>query len=245
MPNDCFNSFTITDITHDQWRDLAATFHAGKVDEQQGFLNTFYPEPDFSVTPVARTYPGLIAKFAKTKDEREQILRNEPTIREDSLRDWRVQHWGTKRDVYSCCNDWENEVPSDEFSVVFCTAWSPPKEECLTVISKQFPGSLLINYYEEFVMDFCGVTVAKNGAALDFWQTLSVYQEPFVRQQFPDLDARLEEAGLNLEEDLDEFFSDNYDPGEFSEFIRAAQESAVEYLIQQIEQATSVCLVTA
>ena len=84
MPNDCFNSFTITDITHDQWRDLAATFHAGKVDEQQGFLNTFYPEPDFSVTPVARTYPGLIAKFAKTKDEREQILRNEPTIREDS-----------------------------------------------------------------------------------------------------------------------------------------------------------------
>ena len=149
------------------------------------------------------------------------------------------------RDVYCCCNDWENEVPSDEFSVVFCTAYSPPKEECLAVISKQFPGSLLINYYEEFVLDFCGVTVAKNGAALDFWQTLSVYQEPFVRQQFPDLDARLEEAGLNLEEDLDEFFSDNYDPGEFSEFIRAAQESAVEHLIQQIEQATSVCLVTA
>ena len=245
MPNDCNNYFTITNINTEQWQELAATFQVRGDGYQQDFLKTFYPEPDYSITPVTRTHPEIYAHSAKNEEEREQILRNEPTIRDDSWRDWRVQHWGTKWDVYDCCNDFEQEVASDEFSVVFCTAWSPPKEECLAVISKQFPGSLLINYYEEFVMDFCGVTVAKNGAALDFWQTLSVYQEPFVRQQFPDLDARLEEAGLNLEEDLDEFFSDNYDPGEFSEFIRAAQESAVEYLIQQIEQATSVCLVTA
>jgi hypothetical protein len=72
-----------------------------------------------------------------------------------------------------------------------------------------------------------------------------VLRETFVRQQFPDLDARLEEAGLDLDEDLDEFFWGNCDLGEFSDFIRAAQESVVEEMIQQIEEATSVCLVTA
>ena len=245
MPNDCTNSFTISDITHDQWRDLAATFQDGDVDEQQGFLTTFYPEPDYSITPVTRTHPEIYAHSAKNEEEREQILRNEPTIREDSWRDWRVQHWGTKWDVYDCCNDFEQEVASDEFSVVFCTAWTPPKEECLAVISQRFPGSLLINYYEESGEDFCGVTVAKDGVARNQYETLSDYRETFVRQQFPDLDARLEEAGLDLDEDLDEFFWGNCDLGEFSDFIRAAQESVVEEMIQQIEEATSVCLVTA
>jgi hypothetical protein len=245
MPNDCTNSFTISDITHDQWRDLAATFQDGDVDEQQGFLTTFYPEPDYSITPVAKTNPEIHAHSAKNEEERKQILRNEPTIREDSWRDWRVQHWGTKWDVYDCCNDFEQEVASDEFSVVFCTAWTPPKEECLAVISQRFPGSLLINYYEESGEDFCGVTVAKDGVARNQYETLSDYRETFVRQQFPDLDARLEEADLDLDEDLDEFFWGNCDLSEFSDFIRAAQESVVEEMIQQIEEATSVCLVTA
>ena len=60
MPNDCTNSFTISDITHDQWRDLAATFQDGDEDEQQGFLTTFYPEPDYSITPVTRTHPKIM-----------------------------------------------------------------------------------------------------------------------------------------------------------------------------------------
>jgi hypothetical protein len=236
MPNDCINSFTITDITHDQWRDLAATFQDGDEDEQQGFLTTFYPEPDYSITPVAKTNPEIHAHNAKNEEERKQILRNAPTIREDSWRDWRVKNWGTKWDVYSCWNDWDNEVPSDEFNANFCTAWAPPNEECMAVISKKFPGSLLINYYEESGMDFCGVTVAKNGLAKDLYETLSDYRESFIRQKFTDLDARLEEAGLNLEDDLDEFFWGNCDLGEFSDFIREAQESAVEAMIQEIEE---------
>jgi hypothetical protein len=245
MPNDCTNSFTISDITHDQWRDLAATFQDGDEDEQQGFLTTFYPEPDYSITPVTRTHPEIYAHSAKNEEEREQILRNEPTIREDSWRDWRVQHWGTKWDVYDCCNDFEQEVASDEFSANSCTAWAPPSEECLAVISKQFPGSLLTNYYEEVAMDFCGVTVAKNGVARDFREIRSIYREPFLRQRFPELDDHSIDAVLNLKEDLSEFFWDNCDCGEFSDFIRAAQESVVEEMIQQIEEATSVCLVTA
>lgn len=245
MPNDCYNSFTITDVTHDQWRDLVATFQVRSNEFQQDFLKTFYPEPDYSITPVAETYPEISAQYAKSEEEREQILRNEPTIRKDSWRDWRKQHWGTRWDVYDCCNDFEQEVASDEFSAIFCTAWAPPSEKCLAVISQRFPGSLLINYYEENWEDFCGVTVAKDGVARNLYETLSDYQEPFVRQQFPDLDDRLKEADLNLDEDLDDFFWDNCDLGKFSDFIRAAQESVVEEMIQEIEEATSVCLVTA
>ena len=245
MPNDCYNSFTITNVTHDQWRDLAATFQVRSNEFQQDFLKTFYPEPDYSVTPVAETYPEISAQYAKTEEEREQILRNEPTIREDSWRDWRKQHWGTKWDVYDCCNDFEQEVASDEFSAIFCTAWAPPSEKCLAVISQRFPGSLLINYYEESGEDFCGVTIAKDGVVRDFCDSISKYREPFVRQQFPDLDARFEEEGLDLEDDLDEFFWDNCDLGEFSDFIRTAKESAVEAMIQEVEKESAKCLVSA
>ena len=84
MPNDCTNSFTITNITTDQWSEIAATFQVRSDGYQQDFLKTFYPEPDYSVTPVAETYPEISAQYAKTEEEREQILRNEPTIREDS-----------------------------------------------------------------------------------------------------------------------------------------------------------------
>lgn len=245
MPNDCTNSFIITDVTHDQWCELAASFQVGDEDEEQDFLATFNPEPDYSITPVAKINPEISAKYAKTEEEREQILKNEPTIREDSWYDWRNQNWGTKWDVYDCCNDWENEVSSDEFSANFCTAWAPPNEECLAVISKQFPNSLLTNYYEEGGMDFCGVTVAINGVARNLCETLSVYREPFVRHQFPDVDARFEEEGLDLEDDLDEFFWDNCDCEEFSDFIRDAQQSAVEAMIQEIEEESAKRLVSA
>lgn len=245
MPNNCNNSFVITDISTEHWREIAVTLQVRGDGYQQDFLKTFYPEPDYSVTSVAKSFPEVFALYAKTEEEREIILRNEPTIREDSWYDWRIQNWGTKWDVYSCCNNWENEKPSTEITANFCTAWSPPSEECLAVISKQFPGSLLTNFYEESGMDFCGVTVAKNGVARVLCETLSDYREPFVRQQFPDLDARLEEVGLNLEDDLEEFFWDNCDSGEFTDFIRVAQESAVEAMIKEIEEETAKCLASA
>jgi hypothetical protein len=245
MPNHCNNSFTITDVTHNQWCELAAIFQVGDEDERQGFLASYYPEPDYSITPVAKTHPEIHAQYAKNEEEREQILRNQPIIREDSWWDWRVQHWGTKWDVYDCCNDFEQEVASDEFSVGFCTAWAPPSEECLAVISKKFPGSLLTNYYQEDGMDFFGVTVAKDGVVHDFCDSLSKYREPFVREQFPDLDARLADEGLNLEDNLEDFFWDNCDSGDFYDYIHAAvMESLVPKMIREVQVSTSDCLVT-
>lgn len=227
MPNDCVNSFSITDVTHDQWRDLAATFQVRDEEYQQDFLKTFYPEPDYRITPVAKTNPEISARFAKNEEERQEILKNEPTIREDSWWDWRVQHWGTKWDVYSICTNWEDEVPSDVFETAFCTAWSPLSEECMAVISEKFPGSLLTNYYEEDGMDFFGVTVAKDGLVRNFTDSLSEHRESFARQQVPDLDDRLEEAGQDLDEYLYEFFLDDCESQEeFNDYISDIQESS-------------------
>jgi len=245
MPNDCINSFSITNITAEQWQQIATTFQVRGDGYQQDFLKTFYPEPDYNVTPVAKSFTEVFALYAKTEEEREIILKNEPTIREDSWYDWRVQNWGTKWDVYSCCNDWENEKPSTEFTANFCTAWSPLNEECMAVLSRKFPGSLLTNYYEEGGMDFFGVTIAKDGVVRDFTDSMSKYREPFVRQQFPDLDARLEEEGLNLEDDLDEFFWDNCNCGDFSKCLYASLDSVVEKMMQEIEDALSECRVAA
>jgi hypothetical protein len=236
MPNDCSNSFTITGITVDQWQKLARTFQVHDPEHQQEFLKTFYPEPDYTVTPVAMTYPEISAQHAKTEEERETILMNAATIREDSWWDWRVQHWGTKWDVYSCCNDWENEKPSNEFSANFCTAWSPLGVMCMAVLSRKFPGSLLTNFYEEEGMDFFGVTIAKDGKVRDFSDSISKYREAFMRQQFPDLDARLDEAGLNPEDDLDEFFWDNCDPGEFSDFLYNSLDDLVATIIDEVNE---------
>jgi hypothetical protein len=241
MPNDCNNSFTITDITTDVWQEIATTFQVRNPDHQQDFLSTFYPEPDYSVTPVAKTYPETSARHAKTDEERQIILKNEPTIREDSWWDWRIQNWGTKWDVYSCCNSWENEEPSDEFSANFCTAWSPLSEQCMAVLSKKFPGSLLTNYYQEEGMDFFGVTIAKGGEVRDSYDLISKYRELFVRQQFPDLDARFKEDGLDLEEDLHEFFWNNCDSGDFDDFIQDAQESLFDKIIQELKEENTNC----
>ena len=234
MPNDCNNSFTITNITTEQWQAITMTFQVRGVGYQQDFLETFYPEPDYSVTPVADTYPEISAQHAKTEEERERILRNEPTIRENSWYDWRIQNWGTKWDVYSCCNDWEDEQPSTEFNASFCTAWSPLSAEFMAVLSKHFPGAILTNFYDEEGEDFCGVTVAKDGVVSDFCESMSAYQEPFLRKMFPDLDTLLAEE----EQDLDEFFWDNCESEDFDDFISDVQQPRVTEMIQQVEAET-------
>ena len=80
------------------------------------------PEPDYETTPVSRTHPSIKAQFAKTEEENTAIMENEPTIREDSWWDWRIQNWGTK---------WEATIDhyeenGNEIVMEFQTAWNPP-----------------------------------------------------------------------------------------------------------------------
>ena len=234
MPNDCTNSFTITNVTTDQWRQIAATFQVRDSDEEQDFLKTFCPEPDYAVTPVAQTFPEVSAQLAKTEEERERILKNEPTIRKDSRWDWCVQNWGTKCDVYSCSNDWEDEQPSTEFNASFFTAWSPLGEEFMKVLSLHFPGAILTNYYDEEGDDFCGVTVAKDGVVRDFCESMSQYKETFARKKFPKLDALL----VQEDQELDDFFWDNCDSADLSDFVYVAHRTRAQEMIQEIKLVT-------
>lgn len=234
MPNYVYNSLTITDVTHEQWRDLAATFEDRRDDNQKGFLNSFYPEPDYGIHPIARTYHEIQPKHLNSSEGQEQVHKNQPMIREDARLSWRVQHWGTKWDVNPCSKNWEEIQPSNVFSSEFHSAWSPPSEECMAVISTKFPGSLLINYYQEETDDFCGVTVAKDGIARNFTDSVDKYYEPFIHQKFPDLDKQMKQMGLFIDFDL-EFVDNNSDFGEFQDFIRAALSPDIAKLVEEIQ----------
>lgn len=244
MPNDCTNSLEIKGITTDQWRSIDDSFAVRDEGFQQAFLSTFCPEPDYTVTPVARTFPEYKARYAKTEEDRERILKNEPTIRDNSWWDWRVQNWGTKWDVYGVCRSSIKEEPSDCFSSNFLTAWAPLSKGCMEELSKKFPGATLVNFYEEHGMDFCGVTVAKDGVSEEHHQEgMNQYREPFLRQQFPefedDLADYMEELDGDREEALQEFFSCEADLGEFSDFVRDHLEEKLKPMLSRVIAATS------
>lgn len=154
MPNWCNNVMT---ISHP---DPAMIQKAADAWNESKFLATLVPEPDYSVTPVAKTFPELSAQFAKTEEEKEAALKNEPAISEDSWWDWRVQNWGTKWDIgYSKELDNLAEIQDGEFKVFFDSAWSPPCGAYQSLEDKGFkikahyyePGCGFVGYWE------CGV----------------------------------------------------------------------------------------
>ena len=83
MANHCSNTLSFEGLTPAQWQELRDACVAGEK-EVGGFLTTLYPEPDYTVTPVPRKYPQTHARFAKTEEERQEILKNDPTVRENS-----------------------------------------------------------------------------------------------------------------------------------------------------------------
>ena len=157
MPNWCENEVTLTHSDPAEIKRLAEAFNAGK------FLNAVLPEPDYTVTPVAKTYPEIAAMHAKTPEDREKALKNEPTIREDAWWDWRVSHWGTKWEV-GMDSDRDNDAQvSDDGRKVFIyfdSAWSPPigvYEE----LRRQ--GFGIAAYYWEPGCAFCGRFTSEYG----------------------------------------------------------------------------------
>lgn len=155
MPNWCDNNLT---ITHDDPKMIKKLVKAW---EDEKFFKAIYPEPDYSVTPVPKTYPEINAEFADTEEEKAKILANEPTIREDSWWDWRVQNWGVKWDI----DTKEVEPPqiTDEGKSLFCyfnTAWGP----AIGIYDKLTEQGYQVEaYYFESGMAFCGKYTSKDG----------------------------------------------------------------------------------
>ena len=200
MPNDCSNSLYISKVTTDQWQKLADSFQVRGEGYQQDFLKTFFPEPDWQNTPNEKGHlPGPSYMGARGHQDRRyfsgpalgpKVAYAAPPVFPDGTidqrwRPWRVNNWGTKWDIYNCFNEFEE--PSDSFSVSFQTAWSPLREECMEVLSKQFPGAVLTNSYDEEGMDFCGVTVAKDGVVLDYCTEISKLKESWAKENHPGL----------------------------------------------------------
>ena len=157
MPNWCNNEVTITHEDPAMLERLEKAWREGRL------FAEVMPEPDYAVTPVPLSYPEISAEYAKTEEERAKIMANEPTIREESWWDWRVQNWGTK---------WEVGGPNDEGEAVlwggadagstrypwelricFDSAWSPPIGIYQELLKQ---GYGVTAYYWEPGCAFCG-----------------------------------------------------------------------------------------
>ena len=111
-----------------------------------GFLHYCKPEPDYTTTPVAKTYPEIGAKYAKTEAEREKRLENKPTIRDDSWWDWRIQNWGTKWEITF---DWVGEDGDEEVILLsFQSAWAPPIDAYKALFTHEGITGIEATYYE-------------------------------------------------------------------------------------------------
>jgi hypothetical protein len=232
MPNNCTNSFTITNLIPEQWHQIVASF------QEEHFLSTFYPEPDW------QNIPNDNGELPSTPDEN-GISRFPDGTQDSRWYDWRNEHWGTKWDVYSCWNNSDIGGPSNSLNVGFCTAWLPLSESCMAHLSRRFPTCLLTNHYQEEGMNFFGVTIAKDGIVRDFTDSISKHRESFMRQYFPDLDARLYAEGLNPAEDLEEYFWDNCDSGHFCDYIQNSYQSLVDKMTAEVVNASALASLTA
>lgn len=149
MPNWCDNNLY---LTHEDPEMLKKAVDAW---ESSNFLATLVPEPDYTVTPVSKCFPHIDAQYAKTEEEKEKALLNEPTIREDAWWDWRIQNWGTKWDIgFDADRDNHAQMISDKtMFVYFDSAWSPPTGAYEKLAEL---GYSIRAYYFESGCSFCG-----------------------------------------------------------------------------------------
>lgn len=178
MPNWCLNRLIVSGPA-DAIEKLADAASEGEL------LATIIPEPDYTVTPVAETYPMIKARYALTEEEREAALRNEPTIREDSWWDWRIQNWGTKWDPSNIDIETQS-LPGNglEMTAVFDSAWSPPVL-CYEALVKQ--GIEVEAYWVEPGNNFGGRF--RNGVTenVDLSDTRVGEIDQELREVFPDM----------------------------------------------------------
>jgi len=156
MPNWCYNRVDIY-IQDEKEKEKFLDFIKGTLDNEGEVEIPFsfasiIPEPDYETTPVTRTFPGIKAGMAETEEDKEVALKNEPTIRENSWWDWRIQNWGTKWDL---SEEIQFEVDGGDIHMQFDTAWGPPAGIYEALVEK-FPDIGITWFYDEPGMQFAG-----------------------------------------------------------------------------------------
>jgi len=203
MPNHCYNSLLVTNLHPDQKKQILDSFVLSESDQKEvisHFLATLCPEPDYTITPVADTFPHIQASFEMDAEELVKIFCNEPIISDNSWYEWRLQNWGTKWELYDV--SLVQDSTQDQLSFTFATAWSPPCEGLFS-ISKRFPNALFQLQYQEPGDDFCGVSFFKNGIAFDHVLEISAIKNLWLQEHHPDLYARTQEECAEEDSDLD------------------------------------------
>jgi hypothetical protein len=170
MPNWCSNSIEIVG-PRDKIRALWAQAQKDE-NEGGGLLRGLRSEPNYDETPVAKAYPEIGAQYAKTDEEREAALKNEPTIRSDSWWDWRVTNWGTKWEVSTEGLEFEQDEdgnftnatgePYARITGWFDSAWSPPMTACGFYAEANPDVRITLDYHEPG-MAFVGRAVYDEG----------------------------------------------------------------------------------
>ena len=95
------NHLSLEAISVDQCKQFVDACVAGE-QKVGGFLAALYPEPCYTMTPVPQKFPEPHAAFhAKPQEEKQEILKIKPTIRENFWWDWRNLIWGTRSMITS------------------------------------------------------------------------------------------------------------------------------------------------
>jgi len=140
MPNWCNNNLV---LTH---KDPAMMEKALQAWNEDKFLSTLVPEPDYTKVKVKHTFPMNYSTGE---------LKTEFVDPEQAWWDWRVQNWGTKWDIGAGSDGARVEKLRKDgaLEVFFCSAWSPPTEAYTTLVDMGFDVSA--TYYEGGC-GFCG-----------------------------------------------------------------------------------------
>lgn len=201
----CRLNLSITGLTDSEHELIAGSFMLDSNSEwTSNFLSTFLPEPDYSITPVAFTFPDVRIRFAKSPEELITALVNAPTIRNDSNVDWRLQNWGTSCEIYDI--SLELDGSTDDFYCSFYAKGAPI--EALRTISSQFPNAVFILEYHYADGVNAGVTYFLDGKAYDLSCDIESFKELWFEEFHPDLYARSQQDDAQDDEDLEDDLMD-------------------------------------
>jgi hypothetical protein len=91
--------------------------------EEDKFLSTFVPEPNYKKAKVLPTFPDIRGN-------------NDPVDPDQAWWDWRVQNWGTKWELET--KGTRNGHDTESIQACFDSAWSPPVEAYKTLTKLGF-----------------------------------------------------------------------------------------------------------
>ena len=204
MPNWCSNKIYVTGKNLQVFRDsLKIKVDGEDVDWDNFGFGQLYPEPTMCPQGEKKldehgfnhTENTCYRKYPPHKKEFYHTLRE--------WYEWRCNHWGTKWEAREC----SIEDSEEEISIMFNTAWAPPREWCEYVTNKYDLEIIIV--YCEVGCDFCGSITYYQGEITDQEEIL-IEWEPNPEYDEDDADCDEEETlweykvGSEFEKFMDE-----------------------------------------